>query len=65
MPEGTANPTPPIVDSAKALLQVVTGKPAEAKPSPFPPELLSAFKTNNKHLKSLIESFNNLITVQE
>ena len=65
MTEGTANPGSPIVDSAKALLQVVTGKPTEAKSSPFPPELLSAFKTNNKHLKSLIESFNNLIAVQE
>ena len=65
MTEGTAKPGSPIVDSAKALLQVVTGKPTEAKSSPFPPELLSAFKTNNKHLKSLIESFNNLIAVQE
>jgi len=65
MPEGTANPAPPIVDSAKALLQVVTGKSTEAKSSPFPPELLTAFKTNNKHLKNLIESFNKLITVQE
>jgi len=43
----------------------VTGKPAEQKSSPFPPELLPAFKTNNKHLKSLIESFNKLITLQE
>ena len=65
MTEGTANPASSNVDSAKALLQAVTGRSAAQQPSSFPPELLTAFKTNNKHLKNLIESFNKLITVQE